>query len=37
MLTHGDPPARAWMKETLAKRMPATRVHDPEPGVPLEL
>jgi len=25
------------MKETLAKRMPATRVHDPEPGVPLEL
>jgi Cft2 family RNA processing exonuclease len=37
VLTHGDPPARAWMKETLAKLMPATRVHDPEPGVPLEL
>jgi Cft2 family RNA processing exonuclease len=37
VLTHGDPPARAWMKETLSKLMPATRVHDPEPGVPLEL
>ena len=37
ILTHGDPPARAWMKETLAVAMPGTRVHDPEPGVPLEL
>ena len=37
VLTHGDPPARAWMKETLAAAMPGTRVHDPEPGVPLEL
>ena len=37
VLTHGDPPARAWMKETLASAMPGTRVHDPEPGVPIEL
>ena len=37
ILTHGDPPARAWMKETLTRLMPGTRVHDPEPGVPLEL
>ena len=37
ILTHGDPPARAWMKETLAKVLPATRVHDPEPGVPIDL
>ena len=37
VLTHGDPPARAWMKETLAAAMPGTRVHDPAPGVPLEL
>jgi len=25
------------MKETLAAALPGTRVHDPEPGVPLEL
>jgi len=37
ILTHGDPPARAWMKETLAKALPATRVHDPEPGIPIDL
>jgi len=37
VLTHGDPPARAWMKETLEKLMPATRIHDPEPGVAIEL
>jgi Cft2 family RNA processing exonuclease len=37
ILTHGDPPARAWMKETLSKLMPATRIHDPEPGVAIEL
>ncbi len=29
--------ARAWMKETLAAALPGTRVHDPEPGVPLAL
>ncbi len=37
ILTHGDPPARAWMKDTLAKVLPATRVHDPEPGIPIDL
>ncbi len=37
ILTHGDPPARAWMKDTLAKVLPATRVHDPEPGKPIDL
>lgn len=37
VLTHGDPPARAWMKEALAKALPGTRVHDPEPGKPIEL
>jgi hypothetical protein len=25
------------MKETLAAALPGTRVHDPEPGVPLAL
>lgn len=37
VLTHGDPPARAWMKETLQKEMPSCRIHDPEPGVTLDL
>jgi Cft2 family RNA processing exonuclease len=37
VLTHGDPPARAWMKETLSQALPGTRIHDPEPGVPLDL
>jgi Cft2 family RNA processing exonuclease len=31
VLTHGDPPARAWFAEQLARQMPATRVLDPVP------
>lgn len=37
ILTHGDPPARAWMKEALTKLLPGTRIHDPEPGIALTL
>ena len=37
VLTHGDPPARDWMREALRQALPGTRVHDPEPGVPIEL
>jgi Cft2 family RNA processing exonuclease len=33
ILTHGDPPARAWFAQKLAELMPKTRVLDP---VPLE-
>lgn len=31
VLTHGDPPARAWFKETLAELAPKTTVLDPVP------
>jgi Cft2 family RNA processing exonuclease len=31
VLTHGDPPARAWFAEQLAQKMPQTRVLDPVP------
>jgi Cft2 family RNA processing exonuclease len=31
VLTHGDPPARAWMAEQIAKTMPGTKVLDPKP------
>lgn len=31
VLTHGDPPARAWFAETLAKAAPQIEVLDPEP------
>ena len=31
VLTHGDPPARAWFKQQLAQQMPDTRVLDPVP------
>lgn len=31
LLTHGDPPARAWFKETFAARAPEIEVIDPEP------
>lgn len=31
VLTHGDPPARAWFAEQLAAQMPKTRVLDPVP------
>ncbi len=32
VLTHGDPPARAWFAEQLAELAPKTRVLDPVPG-----
>jgi Cft2 family RNA processing exonuclease len=31
VLTHGDPPARAWFAGQLAARMPAAKVLDPKP------
>lgn len=31
VLTHGDPPARAWFAQQLAEQMPRTRVLDPVP------
>lgn len=31
VLTHGDPPARAWMAQQLAATMPASKVLDPVP------
>jgi Cft2 family RNA processing exonuclease len=31
VLTHGDPPARAWFLEELAKKMPHAKVIDPVP------
>jgi Cft2 family RNA processing exonuclease len=31
VLTHGDPPARAWFAEQLASRLPAAKVLDPVP------
>ena len=34
VLTHGDPPARAWMGKTLAEKLPKTKILDP---VPLQL
>ncbi len=31
VLTHGDPPARAWFAEQLARKLPKTKVLDPAP------
>jgi Cft2 family RNA processing exonuclease len=31
VLTHGDPPARAWFLEQLQAKMPHTKVVDPVP------
>ncbi|OHE89473.1 MAG: MBL fold metallo-hydrolase [Verrucomicrobia bacterium RIFCSPLOWO2_12_FULL_64_8] len=31
VLTHGDPPARAWMQHALAAKLPKTKVLDPVP------
>jgi predicted metal-dependent RNase len=31
VLTHGDPPARAWFAEQLAAKLPAAKVLDPAP------
>jgi Cft2 family RNA processing exonuclease len=32
VLTHGDPPARAWFAQQLAEKMPQAKVLDPVPG-----
>ncbi|MFM1852141.1 MAG: hypothetical protein RIS54_1825 [Verrucomicrobiota bacterium] len=32
VLTHGDPPARAWFAEQFANRLPKSKVLDPVPG-----
>ncbi|MFZ9682811.1 MAG: MBL fold metallo-hydrolase [Cephaloticoccus sp.] len=32
VLTHGDPPARAWFAEQFASRLPKSKVLDPVPG-----
>ncbi len=37
VLTHGDPDARKWFKETLSERMPKAQVLDPEPLVHYEV
>lgn len=37
VLTHGDPPARAWFAEQLAAQLPKTRVLDPVPLQPYQV
>ncbi len=37
VLTHGDPPARAWFVDQLTTRMPQTRVLDPVPLQPYQV
>ncbi len=32
VLTHGDPPAREWFRETINKAAPGIKIVDPEPG-----
>jgi hypothetical protein len=34
VLTHGDPPARAWFARELAAQMPRAKVIDPVPLTP---
>lgn len=37
VLTHGDPPARAWFKEAIAEQAPKVAVLDPVPGTTYEV
>ena len=37
VLTHGDPPARAWMGRALAEKLPKTKVIDPVPLQPYQV
>jgi Cft2 family RNA processing exonuclease len=37
VLTHGDPPARAWFAQSLAAQMPKARVLDPVPLLPYQV
>jgi Cft2 family RNA processing exonuclease len=37
ILTHGDPPARAWFAQRLAEQLPSARVLDPVPLQPYQV
>jgi Cft2 family RNA processing exonuclease len=37
VLTHGDPPARAWFAEQFAQKLPSARVLDPVPLQPYQV
>jgi Cft2 family RNA processing exonuclease len=37
VLTHGDPPARAWMAKTLAEKLPQAKILDPVPLQPYQV
>jgi len=37
VLTHGDPPARAWMAEALDQKLSKTKVIDPTPLQPYQV
>jgi Cft2 family RNA processing exonuclease len=37
VLTHGDPPARAWMAQALDRKLPKTKVIDPMPLQPYQV
>jgi len=37
VLTHGDPPARAWMAKALARTLPKSKVIDPTPLQPYQV
>jgi Cft2 family RNA processing exonuclease len=37
VLTHGDPPARAWMGKTLAGKLPQSKILDPVPLQPYQV
>lgn len=35
-LGHGDAPARAWFEQQIRARWPKMKIHQPQPGVPIE-
>ncbi|HEX7861053.1 MAG TPA: MBL fold metallo-hydrolase [Verrucomicrobiae bacterium] len=35
-LGHGDEPSRKWFEEAIRKRYPKIKIHQPQPGVPVE-
>jgi len=37
VVVHGDPPARAWMVQTLSEKLPQTKITDPTPLKPYQI
>jgi hypothetical protein len=36
-LGHGDAPSREWFEAAIRKRYPKIKIHQPQPGIPIQV